>query len=83
MDELWIEFEKAYPGLTAIQTDWHKARFEWSVRDGLQKLAAIEAVRDADPAYVKLPQNYLRSREWTRPERPEPRSKVERLMDSI
>ena len=83
LDELFPEFQKAYPGLTAISSDWAQAKFEWRVLDGHQKLAAIAAVKLADPAFVKLPHNFLRHHEWERPTRPAAKSKLERILDGL
>lgn len=83
LDESWPKFQAAYPGLTATPEDWAKARPLWDRMDWEQKLAAIDAVALCDPAYVKLPQNYLADREWTRKLRPEPKSKLDRMMEAI
>jgi len=72
LDESWPKFQQAYPGVTATPEDWGKAAWGWRQLDWEQRAAAIEAVARSEPAFVKLPQNYLADREWTRKPRPEP-----------
>ena len=79
-DEEYNRFIEAYlkTGCIPIESDWAKAHFVWRTLDFVQKGAACAHVPTSDGAYVKLPQNYLRDREFERARRPAPRGTIER-----
>lgn len=85
IDELFVRYRDTYVKSGAVSTDddWTRAWFQWKVLDFHQKADAIAYVSHCDPAYAKLPQNVLKSKEWTRPQRPEPKSDVDRMLERL
>jgi uncharacterized protein YdaU (DUF1376 family) len=87
LDEAFVNFSSHWNG-SCTESDLAKAfRFEWNSIGFEQQLAAskhaVEYFKNVDPAFVKLPQNYLADREWERKPRPAPMSKLERTMRDL
>ena len=71
-------------GAKCTDADCYRAyRFEWNKIGFEEQLAACDHVRTCDGAFVKFPQNYLADREWEREPRPSPKSKLDRMIDSL
>lgn len=73
------EFDKI--GAPTIDADWDDAVEAW---DGLSlpdQEKAIAAVSNYDGAFMRRPKNFLNKREFDRPPRPAPKSRLEMEMD--
>lgn len=77
-----VAFRGLYDGVgcVSIDDDWTWAA---PLIDELSEedfVLACKNVLSVDPAYVKSPKNYIRSREFARPPKPKPKSELERMM---
>lgn len=70
-------------GAPTIAADWEKTGTAWGSLNLAEQEKAIARVPEYDGAFMKRPLNYLRDREFDRPPRPEPKSALQRIMDSI
>lgn len=84
-DEGYMQFVEGHrsTGGPSTDSDFAKGYYVWPKLDYTQQLAACDHVKTCDGAFVKLPQNYLADREWERPTRPAPMSKLERTMRDL
>jgi hypothetical protein len=86
-DDQFRQFRQLYEGIGAvvIEADWDKAYGEWAQLTEDERLLARHHIVTCDPAFVKLPRNYLKDKEFNRKSRPKPkvRDKMEELYSQM